>query len=408
MRLEFWDLSVPFRLLNSAFRILFSKFHTSHSLTTMFSSPSLPYQWHLDGNYLVGITFDRWWSLLKQNHFRVSPAYWHRVAATTVMSGLSTVLSSVESWRYDRAIAATELTTDPIFILGHWRSGTTLLHELLALDIEQLAYPNTFEVMSPQTFLSTEPLLSRWLAKLVPDRRPMDNMQLKVNSPQEDEFAIALMTLQSYYLALSFPDAEQHYERYLTLENLTPDELQHWQHKFLWFLQKLTFKYQRPLVLKSPPHTARIRLLLKLFPQAKFIHIHRHPYDVFQSMRHYFHTAGWLTYLQKPDLEVLDQAILRRYRLLYDAYFAQRNLIPPDQFYEVSFSALEQDPISEVKQIYHQFQLSYSDTLNARLRSYLDSRKNYRKNRFPALDTKIRQRLQQEWHEAFAAWDYAS
>ena len=322
------------------------------------------------------------------------------------MSGLSTVLSGVESWRYDRAIAATELPTDPIFILGHWRSGTTLLHELLALDLEQLAYPNTFEVVSPQTFLSTEPLLSRWLAKLVPDHRPMDNMQLKVNSPQEDEFAIALMTLQSYYLALSFPDAEQHYERYLTLENLTPDELQQWQHQFLWFLKKLTFNYQRPLVLKSPPHTARIRLLLKLLPQAKFIHIHRHPYDVFQSMRHYFHTAGWLTYLQKPDLEVLDQAILRRYHLLYDAYFSQRNLIPPDQFYEVSFSALEQDPIAAVRQIYQHLQLSYSDALNTRLQSYVNARQNYRKNVFPALDTETRQLIQQEWQGTFTAWGY--
>ncbi|MGD1942712.1 MAG: sulfotransferase [Leptolyngbyaceae cyanobacterium] len=374
----------------------------------MSSSRSLPYQWHLDGNYLIGITGDRWWSLLKQNHFHVSPVYWHRVAATTVMSGVSTVLSGVEAWRYNRAIAATELSADPIFILGHWRSGTTLLHELLALDIEQLAYPNTFEVMSPQTFLSTESLLSRWLAKLVPDRRPMDNMSLKVNSPQEDEFAIALMTLQSYYLGLSFPDAEQHYERYLTLENLTPEELQQWQHQFLWFLKKLTFKYQRPLVLKSPPHTARIRLLLKLFPQAKFVHIHRHPYDVFRSMRHYFHTAGWLTYLQKPDLKTLDQAILRRYRLLYDAYFEQRQLIPADQFYEVSFSALEQDPIATVKQIYKQFQLSYSDRLDPRLQGYINARQNYRKNSFPALDAETQQRIQQEWQGAFAAWGYAT
>ena len=162
-----------------------------------FPASSLPYQWHLDGNYLVGITSDRWWSLLQQNHFRVSPAYWHRIAATTLMSGLSTVLSSVETWRYDRAIAATELPADPIFILGHWRSGTTFLHELLALDTEQLAYPNTFEVMSPQTFLSTEPLLSRWLAQLVPDHRPMDNMRIGIHSPQEDEFAIALTTLTS-------------------------------------------------------------------------------------------------------------------------------------------------------------------------------------------------------------------
>lgn len=369
---------------------------------------SLPYRWQLGGNYLMGITGDRWLSLLRQNRFRVAREYWHRAGAITLASGLSALLGQIESWRYGRAIAATEIAVDPIFILGHWRSGTTLLHELLALDCERLACPSTFQAMSPQTFLLTETLWARWFAGLVPEHRPMDRMQIGFHSPQEDEFAIALMTLQSYYLAFSFPHAQSDYERYLTLKNLSAKELQQWQDAFLWLLRKLTFKHRRQLVLKSPPHTARIRLLLALFPQAKFVHIHRHPYRVFQSMQHYFATAGWLTYLQKPDLQGCDRAILRRYRILYDAYFAQKDLIPAGQFHEIGFSDLEQDPIGRVREIYRAFNWPLSEAFDLRLREYLNLRQDYRKNAFPPLSLSVKQQIHREWERAFLVWGYSA
>ncbi|NEQ45364.1 MAG: sulfotransferase [Leptolyngbya sp. SIOISBB] len=372
------------------------------------SPTPLPYRWNLQGNYCMGITLANWRSLLHRQHHRVDPAYWHRAAVITLTSLLSTALSQVESWRYDSAIAATELPEDPIFILGHWRSGTTLLHELMTLDVENLAYPNTFEVMSPTTFLLTEDWCSRWFASLVPTQRPMDNMRLSFQSPQEDEFAIALTTLQSYYLALSFPAAESAYEQYLTLEDLSAEALQTWQIHFRWFLKKLTYKYQRPLVLKSPPHTARIRLLLEMFPKARFIHIHRHPYDVFRSMRRYYHTAGWLTCLQKPNLATLDQAILRRYRLLYDAYFEQRSLIPTEQFHEMAFTDLEQAPVTQLQALYQQLQLPYSNAFEARVDNYLNARRHYRKNQFAPLEDNICQHINQQWQRSFAMWGYSS
>lgn len=367
---------------------------------------TLPYQWRLDGNYLMGITSDRWWSLLRQHQFQIARHYWHRATAITLTSGLSCLLSQIESWCFAREVEAVEIVADPIFILGHWRSGTTLLHELLALDTEHLAYANTFQVMSPQTFLLTEEVCAHWFKGLVPHQRPMDNMNLGLRSPQEDEFAIALETLQSYYLALSFPAAAQYYERYLTLQALSAAERQQWTIGFLWFLKKLTFKYRRQLVLKSPPHTARIQHLLDLFPKARFIHIHRHPYEVFQSMQHYFDTAGWLTYLQTPDTQTRDRAILRRYRILYDAYFAQKSLIPAGQFCEVRFSALAADPIAQVQAIYDTLALPYTQEFEAKLHSYVTTHEEYRRNTFAPLAPEIQQHIDREWRHSFEAWGY--
>lgn len=375
-------------------------------MLSRFQTAALPDQWQLQGNYLMGISLDRWWSLLCQNQFKIDRAYWYRAVAITLTSCLSTTLRGVESWRYSRQVDATEIKEDPIFILGHWRSGTTFLHELLALDQEQFAYPNTFQVMSPETFLLTESFCSRWLSGLVPNRRPMDEMTIGFQSPQEDEFAIALTTLKSYYLSLSFPDAEQYYERYLTLETLSPEELASWKQSLIRFLKKLTFKYRRPLILKSPNHTARIKLLLELFPKARFIHLHRHPYEVFQSMRHYYETAGWLTYLQTPNHKVLDQSILRRYRILYEAYFAQKELIPSAQFHEIRFADLDHDPVNQIKTLYDVFDLPYSATLATRLNRYLKKRQGYRKNRFHPLENEIKQQIDFQWRRSFLEWSY--
>jgi len=372
------------------------------------NSQSLPYQWQLQGNYLTGITWGHWWSLLQQNKFQIPKEYWYRAGAITLTSGLSTLVGWLESKRYDREIAAVELPKDPIFILGHWRSGTSLLHELLALDTEQLAFPNTFQTMSPKTFLLTEKLWSRWFAGFVPERRPMDNMSIGFGSPQEDEFALSLVAGKSYYLAFSFPQSEEYYERYLTLQDISPEEHQQWQEALQWLLKKLTFKYQRQLVLKSPPHTARIRLLLELFPRARFIHIHRHPYRVFQSMQRYFATAGWLSYLQKPNLQAIDTGILRRYQILYDAYFDQKDLIPAGQFFDVRFSDLEQDPIQQVKMIYHALGLSYSEAFEAKLRNYFAARQGYRKNTFVPLEPAIKYQVDRACQRSFLAWGYTA
>lgn len=217
-----------------------------------------------------------------------------------------------------------------------------------------------------------------------------------------------MLTGQSYYVALSFPQAEAYYERYLTLQDVSPEERQQWQESFQWLLQKLTFKYHRQLVLKSPPHTARIRLLLELFPRARFIHIHRHPYRVFQSMQHYFATAGWRTYLQKPNLPDIDAGILRRYQILYDAYFAQKDLIPAGQFCDVRFSDLEQDPIQQVQTIYRTLGLPYSEAFDTRLQDYLTVRQGYRKNTFPPLEPATKQQIDQAWRRAFSTWGYAA
>lgn len=368
--------------------------------------PKLKHRWSIGHNYLTGITFGAWFRLLAQNGFRVSPAYLHRAAFITAASLPNSAFAAIEKLRFGRAIAATRITRPPLFILGHWRSGTTLLHDLLACDRAQFTFANTYQVVNPLTFLTTENLMTRLFSWLVPPTRPMDNMALSFASPQEDEFAPLLMSLCSLYLGVSFPARQAHYDRHLSFRDAAPAELQAWKDAFLTFCKKLSLRDDRALLLKSPPHTARIRTILDIFPDARFVHIHRDPYRVFQSQRHFFDTAGWYTYLQRPDPDAIDDGILTRHETMYDAYFQDRPLIPDGRFCELRFDALEADPVGQIAHVYDRLGLDGFDRMRPDLKVYVEGLKGYAKNDFPPLDEATRAKVADRWRRSFDTWGY--
>src|SRR5205823_1911873 len=142
-----------------------------------------------------------------------------------------------------------------------------------------------------------------------------------------------------------------HYDRYLTLRGVPDAEVAAWKAALLGFVRKLAWKHRKPLVLKSPAHTARIRLLLEMFPEAKFVHIRRDPYAVFRSARHTTQKLVGYFALQRPALDVEGRTI-RDYRAVYDAFFEEVGLIRRDRLHEVRFEDLERDPIGRMRGVY--------------------------------------------------------
>lgn len=366
----------------------------------------LKHRWSLGHNYMTGVTFGVWLRLLRQNRFHLSPAYWHRVAVITLASLANSAIAMWETLRHGRAIDEVRITHPPLFILGHWRSGTTLLHDLLAQDTAQFNFANTYQVVNPLTYLTTQGTITRLLPGLVPAKRPMDNMPLSFTSPQEDEFAPLLMTGLSVYLGVSFPQTGAIYEKYLSFRTAPRAEIETWKAAFLRFCKKLSLTDPRALLLKSPPHTARIKTILELFPDARFVHIHRDPYTVFQSQRHFFDTAGWFTYLQTPDLAAIDEGILQRHETMYDAYFEDLALIPPGQFAEIRFTDLEADPVAEIAAIYDRLGLPAFEKTRPQLEKFVAGLDGYQKNRFPPLDSATRKLVAARWQRSFAVWGY--
>jgi omega-hydroxy-beta-dihydromenaquinone-9 sulfotransferase len=366
----------------------------------------LKHRWSVAHNYLAGVTAGDWWRLLRENRFAVDRVYWHRAAFITLSSLMNSCYRQVERVRFTAAVADTSIAGPPLFILGHWRSGTTHLHNLLALDTRHFAFANTYQAVNPHTFLSSERINTRLFSRLVPNKRPMDNMALSFAAPQEDEFAHLLATFRSPYLGATFSRRQGHYERYLTFRGVPQDEIDEWKAAFLWFARKLTLKYAKPLVWKSPPHTARVRLLLEMFPDARFVHIHREPYTVFQSFQHYFDTAMWYTYLQRPEPDRDNERIISRYALMYDVFFDERRLIPSGRYFEMCFEDLERDPIGHLRALYDALGLSGFATLEPDVARYLGTIKSYEKNKFPNLPAGLRSQIAAAWARSFQEWGY--
>ena len=92
-----------------------------------------PRFWH-------GMCLGDWLKLLKLGRYRIHPLRVCMAGLITFFSAGNSVCALLQRLIYGRRIAAAEITQPPIFIIGHWRSGTTYLHELMVCD-ERLAYP---------------------------------------------------------------------------------------------------------------------------------------------------------------------------------------------------------------------------------------------------------------------------
>jgi omega-hydroxy-beta-dihydromenaquinone-9 sulfotransferase len=353
---------------------------------------------------LAGITLGRWLRVLRDNDFAVDCPYWGRAAVITVGSVPNTLLAVWENVLYRQKIRKTKIDP-PLFILGIWRSGTTLLHNLLAQD-DRFAYPNTYQVSFPQTFLTTEKINARLMGFFLPKKRPMDNVTFGFAEPQEDEFALWPL-IGGFTMGWAFPRRAGFYNRYLTLRHVSANELAEWKAALTWFLQKLAFKYGKPLVLKSPGHTCRIKVLLELFPEARFVHIHRNPLDVFRSSEHWLRVGTPVWTLQRPDHRDLNDRIIRQYKEVYDAFFEECGLIPKGHFHEVGFEELEADPTQQVQGIYEALALPDFKTVLPRLQRYVVSLASYKKNVLPDLPAELQARIAREWRRSFEEWGYA-
>jgi hypothetical protein len=328
-----------------------------------------------------GCHFIAWARLLVRNRFAIGLPYWWVAAIITFVSLVHTILSILQDCWYGPRIRRTPIQKAPIFIIGHWRTGTTLLHEFMILD-ERHNYPNTYECLEPNHFLLTENLFTRFARFLTPSHRPMDNMKAGWTRPQEDEFALCMLGLPSPYLTIAFPNHAPQCSEYLDLDGLSHPDLAHWKKTFYRFLQVLTFKDPRRLVLKSPPHSCRIKHLLEVFPDARFVHIVRDPFVVFPSTVNLWKSLYRKHGLQNPTFAGLEDYVFETFSRLYEKLEKGIPLIPQRRFHQVRYEDLVQDPIGEMEKLYDRLDLGGFDEFEPRLKEYLADNSGYETNRY--------------------------
>ena len=354
---------------------------------------------------LLGITFGKWLRLGLRNGLLLRPTVWLTSFKLLLIGMRNSIYASKEREQFDAEIQATIIEKPPIFILGHWRTGTTLLHKLLSLD-QQFAYPTVFEVYNPETFLTTGKILEERLKHMKVEKRPMDNMVVSYKDPAEDEFALNTLSLKSPLLGWAFPKKEAYFDKYLTFHNISESERKEWKEYFLYFLKKLTLKNNKQLLLKSPHHTARIKTLLEMFPDAKFIHIRRNPYSTFRSTYSLYKNTVSNLGFDKRDLETDMDAVINRFEVMYNYFLKEKEQIKEGHFFEISFEELKQDFSAGIEKIYNGLQLPGFENYKPHLKEYLEKQKDYKMNSHKPIPDEWKQKINRKWKFCFDEWNY--
>ena len=355
-------------------------------------------------------SFWSWIKLLWQNR-SIDRKFIPRALFVTLASLLTSPLRIYESLRFGRTIKKTVVHPSPIFIIGHWRSGTTHLHNILVRD-KNLGCVSMWQAFAPGLCLIDERVFKNPFNKIAKKWHPtreIDNIPLSMDNPEEEDLAIANMSPYSYLHMYSYPRrATYFFETYITyFGNLPKSTIDKWKEVYLLILRKATLKAGgKRLVIKNCADSARIKALLELFPDAKFIHIYRNPYNIFRSTQHLYRVVMERTQLQEVGQGEHENWVLRFYAQLMQKLLADKSLIPAGNLVEVKYEDLDKEPLAQLRKIYETLSLPGFAEAEPAFRAYLDSISGYQKLAHKQLDDSAITKINRNWQFAFDALGY--
>lgn len=358
-----------------------------------------PRFWH-------GMPLNVWLKLLGEHRWRVSPSRLGLLATITAAAASNTLWGWISDARYARQLRTVEVRPDPLFIIGHWRSGTTLLHELMMLD-DRFFCPSTYQCFAPGHFLLTESVLPPMLAWMMPAKRPMDNVAAGWDRPQEDEFALMNLGAASPYRRMAFPATASNEATALDLTTLDEPTLAHWQATFRRFLRMLAVRDSRRTVLKSPPHTARMGVLKSMFPQARFLHIVRDPLVVFPSTMRLWKSLDFVQGMQVDRGDRLEDYVLDTFGVMYDAFERDRATLPDGCLHELKYEDLVAHPVAKLAEAYEALDLGGFESVRPALEAQAAEMQNYRRNRYRQSE-RTRKLVVDRWGSFFDRYGYST
>lgn len=294
----------------------------------------------------------------------------------------------------------------PVFIVGHWRSGTTHLYNVLSRD-PRFGYVTPLATGMPWDFLLLGAALRPVLERFVPRERLIDRVPVAPDAPQEDEIALASMQTLSFYHGIYFPrHLAEWFDRGVFFDGASRHEVRRWCSRMRHFVVKLALSQPgRRLLIKNPVYSARIARLREMWPQARFIHIHRNPYVVFQSTRNFYRKLLPAFSLQAHEPQMLDELILSRYPRMMQALVDEMARLPRNRGIEIPFDEFERDPLNTVERIYRTLELDGFAEARPAFEAYLASLDDYRKNRY-TFSRDDNERVTQRWGRFVERWGY--
>ncbi len=287
----------------------------------------------------------------------------------------------------------------PVFILGHWRSGTTLLHNLLCQS-PGAAYITTYQTVFTR-YLGSAQLLKPFMNLLMPSKRPSDNVRLNVDFPQEEEFALCNLTLTSYYHFFYYPESAD--EFFNSSVQIQDNKSGAWKKTYDDLLRRamLTMPEKKYLVIKNPVNTGRVNFLRELYPDAYFLHIYRNPYLVFLSTKKFFLELMPTLWFHEMSTSDIEELILEKYIAFMKKFDEERD----ERIIDIRFEEFERNPVEILKAVYEKLDMEDFESVRPHLEAYAESQKKYRKNTY-SISRREEQLVRNRWSEYLRRWNY--
>lgn len=344
----------------------------------------------MSGLYL-NLTSAAWRQMRRNWQLPASPLLlWQTLVPGTMFSGMAKLQKLVSGEQLAKANLR-----NSIVVLGYWRSGTTLLHELLCLD-SRYTFPTTHACMNPHNFLFTEAsVLARGGASM---QRPMDEMEVRSGSPQEDEFAFLCLGARSPYEALIQPSILPEALKLTDPKDLSPADEKKWRDVFVSFLSGVSARGDgRPMILKSPTHGARVSTLRELLPDARYVLISRDPTTNFESVVRMWKKM-FESYAIGPlisDDEIREAVLVDKPR--FEAKLAAGIAdVPENRFAAFTYESLVADPVGVLERLYKQLELPDFEVVRGTIATEMARRKSYKaKGSMPS--PQWQERIRKEW-----------
>jgi len=352
---------------------------------------------------LAGGTFTNWLTLLAENGFRVHPRYMARFAYITLLTSITAIPKMIENRKYRKDIEKVEV--EPVFVVGHFRGGTTYLHYLMSRDMN-MSYVSTFQTMLPDNYIFMEKFFKKILSDSLPPTRPMDDIEMAADNPYEEEYAVANLSRYSFYHGWYFPSKMREYFDKYVLFNVDDEIIKKWKEIYSYVLKKAAYKMgKKRVLLKNPPNTGRIKQLVEMYPDAKFIHIYRNPYKVFSSTINLYRGIMPLFSLQDYNMEKIEEDIFYFYRAMYDKFFKEKHMIKEENYVEIRYEDFVKQPMKTLEYIYSSLRLPYFERSRERFRRYIESQKDYIPNKHP-MSEEMKDKIYSQWHDTIDRWGY--
>lgn len=257
---------------------------------------------------------------------------------------------------------------EPLFIVGLPRSGTTLLHILLAADPAHRA-PLTWEVMSPSPPTSQDRqrrirqaarsiAALRWLAPTFDTvhttgaELPQECVSLMSPTFMSDQFdtMYKIPTYRAWFFSQDLHPAYEYHRR---------------------FLQQLQFRQPAERwILKAPAHMFAAPALLSIYPDARFVQIHRDPLEAVASV------SSLVTILRRVFSDSIDPVLVGHDALVYWAralktFLQTRDQLPASRVCDLYYADIRRDPIAAERRVYEHFGWNFSKAIEERMRAVL-------------------------------------